>query len=106
MFLSICLIVKNEERFLEGCLETVAGIADEIVLVDTGSTDATCEIARAFSCRVLHHEWDHDYAAARNVGIGAAQGRWILCIDADERLEDAASLRPLIEAAPPEVGGY
>ena len=106
MLLSICLITRNEERFLEGCLESVAEVADEIVLVDTGSNDATCEIARAYGCRILHHDWDHDYAAARNVGIAAARGRWILCIDADERLEDSLQLRPLLEAAPPEAGGY
>jgi tetratricopeptide (TPR) repeat protein len=106
MLLSVCLITKNEQRFLEGCLASVAGIADEIVLVDTGSTDATCEIARSFSCRILHHEWSHDYAAARNVGIAAARGRWILCIDADERLHDASQIRLLIQNAAPAVGGY
>ena len=106
MLLSVCLITKNEERFLEGCLKSVGGIADEIVLVDTGSTDATCEIARAYSARILHHEWAHDYAAARNRGIAAARGRWILCIDADERLEEASRLPALIEEAPPEAGGF
>jgi tetratricopeptide (TPR) repeat protein len=106
MLLSVCLITRNEQRFLEGCLASVVGIADEIVLVDTGSTDATREIARSFSCRILQHEWAHDYAAARNAGIAAARGRWILCIDADERLHDASQVRPLIQSATPEVGGY
>src|SRR5437763_828404 len=106
MLLSVCLITKNEERFLAGCLESIAGIADEIVLVDTGSTDATRAVARSFCCRILRHELADDYAAARNLGIAASRGRWILCIDAYERLEDASALRPLIEAAPPEAGGY
>jgi hypothetical protein len=106
MLLSVCLITRNEQRFLAGCLESVVGIADEVVLVDTGSTDATQEIARSFSCRILRHEWTHDYAAVRNVGLAAARGQWILCIDADERLHDASQVRPLIQSAPPEVGGY
>ncbi|MEA2599232.1 MAG: hypothetical protein QOF89_224 [Acidobacteriota bacterium] len=106
MLLSVCLITKNEERFLAGCLDSVRAVADEIVLVDTGSLDRTVEIARDSGCRVLHRAWDDDFSAARNTGIAVARGRWILCIDADERLSDAAALIPAIIEAAPEVGGF
>jgi glycosyltransferase involved in cell wall biosynthesis len=106
VLLSVCLITKNEERFLAGCLDSVRAVADEIVLVDTGSLDRTVEIARDSGCRVLHRAWDDDFSAARNTGIAVARGRWILCIDADERLSDAAALIPAIIEAAPEVGGF
>ena len=106
MLLSVCLITRNEERFLAGCLDSVRTAADEIVLVDTGSLDRTVEIAQDYGCRVLHQAWDADFSAARNTGIAVARGRWILCIDADERLSDAAALLPAILEATPEVGGF
>ena len=106
MLLSVCLITRNEERFLAGCLDSVRAAADEIVLVDTGSLDRTVEIAQDYGCRVLHRAWDDDFSAARNTGIAVARGRWSLCIDADERLSDAAALLPAILEATPEVGGF
>ena len=106
MLLSVCLITKNEERFLAGCLESVRAVADEIVLVDTGSVDRTVEIAQELGCRVLHRAWDEDFSAARNAGIAVARGRWILCLDADERVSDPAALLPAIREAAPEVGGF
>lgn len=106
MLLSVCLITKNEERFLAGCLGSVCTVADEIVLVDTGSVDRTVEIAQDFGCRVLHRVWDEDFSAARNAGIDAARGRWILCLDADERVSDPAALLPAIREAAPDVGGF
>jgi hypothetical protein len=106
VLLSVCLITKNEERFLAGCLDSVRAAADEIVLVDTGSLDRTVEIARDYGCRVLHRAWDDDFSAARNTGIAVARGRWILCIDADERLSDTAALLPAILETKPEVGGF
>ena len=83
---SAALIVKNEERFLEGCLASLAGQVDEIVVVDTGSTDATIEIAEKRAAKLLHHRWTGDFSAARNFALDAATGEWILYIDADERL--------------------
>ncbi|HTG32803.1 MAG TPA: glycosyltransferase [Thermoanaerobaculia bacterium] len=105
MLLSVCLITKNEERFLAGCLDSVRAVTDEIVLVDTGSADRTLEIAADYGCRVLRRPWDEDFSAARNAGIAAARGQWILCIDADERLSNPAALPPALLAAAPEVGG-
>lgn len=106
MLLSVCLITKNEERFLAGCLESVRPVAGEVVLVDTGSVDRTVEIAREQGCRVLHRTWDDDFSAARNAGIDVARGRWILCLDADERVSDAEALLSAIRAAAPEMGGF
>lgn len=85
-FISACMIVKNEEACLIDCLESIRGVADEIVVVDTGSTDRTVEIARAYTDRIYYHPWQDDFAAHRNQSIGYAEGEWILVIDADERL--------------------
>ncbi len=86
-FISLCMIVKNEEQYLEGCLASASPFVDEIVIVDTGSTDRTIEIARAFGARVFTFEWINDFAAARNESLGHATGEWVLQLDADERLD-------------------
>jgi glycosyltransferase involved in cell wall biosynthesis len=95
--LSLCMIVKDEEEMLPRTLEAIAPAVDEIVVVDTGSSDRTVEIAESFGARVLHHEWTGDFAAARNVSVEAATGDWIVWLDADEVLvaEDAPKLREL-----------
>jgi tetratricopeptide (TPR) repeat protein len=95
--LSLCMIVKDEEEMLPRALEAAGPAVDEIIVVDTGSTDRTVEIAESFGARVLHHEWTGDFAAARNVSLEAATGDWIVWLDADEVLvgEDAAELRKL-----------
>ncbi len=84
--LTVCMIIKNEERFLQGCLESIRDVADQIVVVDTGSTDGSCDIARAYNAEIHHFEWCDDFAAARNASIEHARGEWILWLDADERL--------------------
>lgn len=93
--ISAVLIVRNEEKFLEACLASIAGHVDETVVVDTGSVDRTIEIAKSFDVHLLEREWRHDFAWARNEGLAAASGNWILYIDADERLTvpAGASLR-------------
>jgi tetratricopeptide (TPR) repeat protein len=83
---SAALIVRNEEAFLDGCLASIAKAVDEIVVVDTGSTDRTMEIARAHGVKLIERVWRDDFAWARNEGLAAASGDWILYIDADERL--------------------
>jgi len=85
MRLSLCLIARNEEAFLADCLDSVRGVVDEIVVVDTGSTDGTAAIARARGARVVHQEWSHDFAAARNTSLAAARGDVAFVLDADER---------------------
>lgn len=87
MKLSVCMIVKNEETMLAGCLDSVAG-ADEIIICDTGSTDSTIEIAKRYTDKVFtDFTWCDDFAAARNHAGSKATGGWILSIDADERLD-------------------
>lgn len=106
MRISACLITRNEAPFLPDCLRSIHAAVDEIVVVDTGSRDDTVRMARELGCRVLHHRWDDDFAAARNVGIAAATGDWILVIDADERLIGGDALRPLVTEAEVETGGF
>lgn len=93
--LTACLIVKNEERNLPACLSSIRPYVDEIVLVDTGSTDRTVEIAGQYGARVFHFQWNDDFSAARNLSLEHATGEWVLIIDADERLLplDAGRLR-------------
>ncbi len=96
--LSLSMIVKNEEKFLEGCLNSVKNIVDQIVVVDTGSTDRTKEIAQSFGARICDFEWTGDFSEARNFSLSQCAGDWILYLDADERIADghAASLRSLL----------
>jgi tetratricopeptide (TPR) repeat protein len=95
---SLCMIVKDEEEMLPGCLENVAAGVDEIIVVDTGSTDRTVEIAESFGATVIHFPWNGSFADARNVGLDAAKGDWLLYLDADEHLVpgDAAKIRGLL----------
>lgn len=82
--LSICMIVKNEERHLVRCLKSVRDIADEIIVVDTGSTDKTRDIASVFGAKVFDFPWTGDFAAARNYSLEQATCQWLLILDADE----------------------
>jgi tetratricopeptide (TPR) repeat protein len=95
--LSLCMIVRDEQEMLPRCLAAVAHAVDEIVLVDTGSSDRTVEIAESFGARVLSFAWTGSFAQARNVSFDAATGDWLMYLDADEVLvrEDAALLRTL-----------
>lgn len=85
--LSICMIVKNEEALLGACLESIKSVADQIVVVDTGSTDDTIAIATKYGAKIYHFEWIKDFAAARNESLKHATSDWILVIDADESLD-------------------
>jgi tetratricopeptide (TPR) repeat protein len=83
------MIVKNEEKFLPQCLKSIKDAVDEIIIVDTGSTDKTVEIAQSFGARVYHHPWKNSFSEARNHSLNYATCDWILQIDADEVLEQA-----------------
>jgi len=101
------MIVKNEERILPRCLDSVRGLAGECIVVDTGSTDGTPRIAASYGAQVIPFDFDVvDFAAARNHAIARAKGRWILVLDADETLDRASA--PMIEklVALEENAGY
>jgi len=85
--LSACVIVKDEAKFLGACLDSLRGVADEIIVVDTGSTDGSIAIARDAGAHVVAFDWCDDFSAARNESIAQASGDWILVLDADEKLE-------------------
>lgn len=84
ILLSACMMVKNEEKNLERCLKSIKKLVDEIVVVDTGSTDETVQIAKRFGARVYHHEWAKNFSLHRNQSIDYARGKWVMIIDADE----------------------
>ena len=81
---SLCMIVKNEEEYLPRCLKSVIPVIDEMIVVDTGSTDRTKEIARAFGAKIYDFKWTDDFSEARNFSISKASGRWTFHLDADE----------------------
>ena len=85
---SLCMIVRNEERNLADCLAQVDGLVGEIVVVDTGSTDHTRLVASAQGARVFDFPWCDDFSAARNEALRHARGEWILWLDADDRLDE------------------
>ena len=95
--ISLCMIVKDEEEMLPGCLEPVKDVVDEIVIVDTGSSDRTVEIAESFGAKVISFPWNGSFSDARNVSLDAATGDWVIYLDADEHMnaEDAPLLRAL-----------
>jgi glycosyltransferase involved in cell wall biosynthesis len=86
--LSLCTIVKNEEKSLPSCLASVKDVVDEIIVLDTGSTDKTVEIAQQARAKVYHFPWGDDFAAARNEALKYVQGEWVLVLDADEVLTE------------------
>jgi len=87
--LSVCIITLNEEKYIGKCIESILGIADEIVVVDSGSTDKTVEIAQKLGAKVYLRKFDN-YAAQKNYALEKSSGKWVLFVDADETLEDGA----------------
>lgn len=86
--ISLCMIVKNEEKVLARCLESLSGLMDEIIIVDTGSTDRTKEIAAHYTDKIYDFEWVQDFAAARNFAFSKANMEYIYSADADEVLDE------------------
>ena len=93
------MIVKNEEENLPRCLNSVANMVDEIIIVDTGSTDRTVEIAKKYGAKVYHHTWEGNFSKSRNYSLKYATCDWILILDADEELskEDAPRLKEIVK---------
>ena len=83
---SLCMIVKNEETDLPRCLSSIVDIVDEIIIVDTGSTDRTIEIAKSFGAKVYYFQWNNNFSEARNESLKYATKDWILILDGDDEL--------------------
>lgn len=103
--ISLCMIVRNEEAVLDRCLSTVADLMDEIIIVDTGSTDGTKEIAKKYTNQVYDFEWCDDFSAARNCAFSKATMEYIYAPDADEMLDEENRRRFLLlkQCMVPEV---
>ncbi|WJM07858.1 glycosyltransferase [Paenibacillus sp. PK1-4R] len=96
--ISLCMIVKNEEQVLSRCLESAKDVVNEIIIVDTGSTDTTLDIARKYTDKIYSFEWVNDFSAARNESLKYATSDYILVLDADEYLEVGANFQENLES--------
>src|SRR5687768_17227958 len=98
--LTVAVLARNEEACLPKALASVARIADELLVIDTGSTDQTKAVAVQQGARVIDHPWQNDFSTARNAGMAAANGSWVLWLDASEWLTatQAQSVRMLLDA--------
>lgn len=105
MTFSLCMIVKNESKILKRCLDSICDLMDEIIIVDTGSTDDTIEIARQYTDKIYNFQWVGDFSKARNFSFSKATMDYIYCADADEYLDRAnhEQLRLLKENLYPEI---
>jgi len=105
---SLCMITKNEEKCLTECLNSVKELVDEMIIVDTGSTDKTKEIAADFGARIFDFEWCDDFSAARNESLKHATGDWILVLDADEALakKDCEKIKEIVGNASSDIVGF
>lgn len=103
MKLSICMMVKNEEKHLQDCLESIqpllTQIKSELIIVDTGSTDRTIEIAKQYTNRVYFHQWQDDFSLMRNITIKYAVGEFIMILDGDEIVEDCTELIEFLKSS-------
>lgn len=103
---SVCMIAKNGEQYIEECLRKLSRYSMEIVVVDTGSTDSTKEIAARFTDKLFDYAWCDDFSAARNFAVSKASNNWILILDCDEYVQeiDVAKLRTCMQKYPKNVG--
>lgn len=104
--ISVCIIMKNEEKYLGRCLDALNAFPFELILVDTGSTDSTVEIAKQYVDKVHSFTWINDFAAARNYSLSLAANDWVLIIDCDEYVTslDVSSLLRFMDDHPTEIG--
>jgi GT2 family glycosyltransferase len=108
VMISACLITKDEEERIGDCLASLDGFADEVIVYDTGSTDATVELARAAGATVIEGYWDDDFSRARNDALAYCKGDWIAWLDADETLQvdEPARLRSLLAATRSDIDAW
>lgn len=100
------MIVKNEAHHLADCLQSVKNVVDEMIIVDTGSTDNTIKIADSFNAKIFHFDWTNDFSAARNFALSKSNCNWILYLDADERLDKNSAERLKDYASFSDNAGY
>lgn len=107
MGLTVTILTCDEERDLPRCLASVRALADEILVIDSGSTDRTLQIAEEAGARIEHHGWE-GFVRQRQVALDLATHDWVLCLDADEWLDEdlARAVSQAVAAEPPERGGY
>ncbi len=103
--ISICTIMKNEQARLFDYLRMYSSFADELVLVDTGSTDKSIWMAELFGCKVVKREWDDSFSAARNAALDVATGDWILHLDIDEHIQDLGTIKRMTDVSD-KTSGY
>lgn len=98
VLISLCMITRDEEEFLPRCLESIKGLVDEIIVLDS-SSDRTAEIAEGFGAKVFNYKWEGDFSKARNLSLEKAGGKWILVLDADESIaeKDLHRLKELVK---------
>jgi tetratricopeptide (TPR) repeat protein len=106
--LSVCMIVKNEAAMLGRCLESVSGCADEIIVVDTGSTDDSVSIAKSAGALVVESDWRDDFSYSRNISLRRASGNWLLWLDADDVVPSVSipQINVLKQTPPDRVLGF
>lgn len=103
--IALVMIVKNEARAIERCLKSVASFVDSMIVLDTGSTDATIELAQQCGATVYRFTWSDDFAAARNAALDYSTADWNLILDADEWLIKGAEALKTLRATPPNFVG-
>lgn len=108
MQISACLIVKNEAANISNCLSNIHKIVQQIIVVDTGSTDNTVELATTYGVEIYHYEWNDDFSAAKNFALDKAKGDWIIFLDADEYFSDQSlgNIRSVIQTYGGECDGF
>lgn len=103
MYITQCVIAKNEEKNIEYCLKHLKSVVDEQIVVDTGSTDRTVEISKELGAKIFHFDWIDDFSAARNFALEKARGDWIIFLDCDEYFTDGSI--PLIRGYLKNING-
>ncbi len=105
MLLSLCMIVRDEEKTLPRCLESVKGLYDELIVADTGSEDGTAAVAAEYHAKVFHLPWKDDFSYARNNAFARANGDYLMWLDADDvvKATDFAALRTFLQAEAPDM---
>ncbi len=105
--LSVIILTKNEEKDIEAAIKNARQCADEVLVVDSGSTDRTAELAEKNGARVVFRAWDNDFAAQRNFALSQTEADWVLYLDADERMNDEiiGAVKKVVSAVPSDAGG-